>query len=123
MNAKASNGSRPLGGQPIKPVRALNVATPAPRSSASSTSPVQLPRFCDRAVSRHERWEQDCDLDAACELRARQQQEQASYLRCRLMGHVACGLFLMLALGMAATALQREQQLAPQERQALQALR
>lgn len=122
MNAKASNGSRPLGGQPIKPVRALNVATPAPRSSASSTSP-QLPRFCDRAVSRHERWEQDCDLDAACELRARQQQEQASYLRCRLMGHLVCGLFMVLALGMATTALHREQQLAPQERQALEAMR
>ena len=123
MNTKASNGSRPLGGQPIKPASASSGATRAPRSSASSTSPVQLPRFCDRAVSRHERWEQDCDLDAACELRARQQQEQASYLRCRLMGHLVCGLFMVLALGMAATALHREQQLAPQERQALEAMR
>lgn len=122
MNAKASNGSRPLGGQPIKPANASSGATPAPRCCPSSTSP-QLPRFCDRAVSRHERWEQDCDLDAACELRAQQQQEADAYARCRLMGHVVCGLFLMLALGMAATALQREQQLAPHETQKLQALR
>jgi hypothetical protein len=39
------------------------------------------------------------------------------------MGHIVCGLFLMLAFGMATTAIQREQQLAPHERQALQALR
>ena len=122
MNAKASNGSHPLGGQPIKPASALNVATPAPQSSASSTSP-QLPRFCDRAVSRHERWEQDCGPDAFWEYRRLQQQESEAYARCRLWGHLVCGLFLMVALGMAASALRREQPLAPQERQALEALR
>ena len=119
MNAKALNGSPLRAGQLIKPANASSDATPVQRCSASSKSP-QLPRFCDRAVSRHERWQQDCQLNALWELRQRQQQEQAAKTRCRLMGHITSILFLVVAFGMAATALHREQQLAPQETQKLQ---
>lgn len=55
--------------------------------------------------------------------RNRQAIEAEAGARRRMWGHITSMLFLVVALAMAATALHREQQLAPQERQALESLR
>ena len=124
MKTTASNGSRQPVGPQTKPSNASNSGIPAPLWSPSSISTthadVRLPPCGrDRVGGRHERWEQTYDARLAY---ARRAQRQADTRR-RWVGHAASIGFLLVALAMAAAALHREQQLAPQEQRALESLR
>lgn len=126
MNSTKSNGSQQPAGPRVKPSTALSNATLAPRSSTARTlathSEVQLPAY-DQAIGRHERWAQAHDIRWSHVRKAQRQAEANAAARRQLLGHITSIIFLLVALGMAASALHREQRLAPQERQALGALR
>jgi hypothetical protein len=77
----------------------------------------------DRVVGSHERWEQARDMRMAHARRAQRKANAAAEARRRRLGHAASVCFLLVALAMAAAALHREQQLAPQEQRALESLR